>query len=262
MKTSLVASLPPGLQYDLSSPSRNPDVPYRCPTLSRWCGYLPSITDVWNSPPFSSLPSFPPSHTLWDMIMNDKGISLEIWDQFIGGDVLSITFWRLSPLPLSFHFIFHFGPIYLLISMITLPSTPCLSVISAYSHNHFLSCILFMCSLVDPISPFPFMSLPALKAFLHIYSRLFSLMYLHLDLHQSMCWSSFCSLQSLLLLEPISLALDRTPPLSIYLQMRLCHHLSVIDRCQHLLAHCSHNSTSAFMVGSWSPGPLTVASSV
>ena len=51
-----------------------------------------NITDVWDSPSFSSLLSSPPSHSLWDMITNDKGIFSEIWDQFIGGNVLSITF--------------------------------------------------------------------------------------------------------------------------------------------------------------------------
>ena len=50
------------------------------------------VRDVWNPPPFSSLPPSPPSHSLWDMITNDEGISLEIWDQFIGGNVLSIAF--------------------------------------------------------------------------------------------------------------------------------------------------------------------------
>ena len=37
-----------------------------------------NVTDVWDSPPFSSLPPSSLSHTLWDMIMNDEGISLEI----------------------------------------------------------------------------------------------------------------------------------------------------------------------------------------
>ena len=41
---------------------------------------------------FSSLPSSPPLHFLWDMITNDEGISLEIWDQFVGSNVLSIAF--------------------------------------------------------------------------------------------------------------------------------------------------------------------------
>ena len=51
-----------------------------------------NITDIWDSPPFSSLPPSLPSHSLWDMITNNEGISSEIWYQFIGGDVLSITF--------------------------------------------------------------------------------------------------------------------------------------------------------------------------
>ena len=50
------------------------------------------VTDVWDPPPFSPIPFSPLSHTLWDMITNNKGISVEIWDQFIGGDVPSITF--------------------------------------------------------------------------------------------------------------------------------------------------------------------------
>ena len=51
-----------------------------------------NVTNIRDSPTFSSLPSSPLSHMLWDMIMNDEGISLEIWDQFIGSDVLSIAF--------------------------------------------------------------------------------------------------------------------------------------------------------------------------
>ena len=58
------------------------------------------VTDVWDPPPFFPIPSSPLSHFLWDMITNNEGISSEIWDQFIGGNVLSIAFWRLSPLPL------------------------------------------------------------------------------------------------------------------------------------------------------------------
>ena len=51
-----------------------------------------NVTNIWNPPPFSSLLPSPLFHSLWDMITNDKGISLEIWDQFIGGNVPSITF--------------------------------------------------------------------------------------------------------------------------------------------------------------------------
>ena len=54
--------------------------------------YMLNVTDVWDPPPFFTIPSFPPSHFLWNMITNDEGISSEIWDQFIGGDVPSITF--------------------------------------------------------------------------------------------------------------------------------------------------------------------------
>ena len=51
-----------------------------------------NVTNIWDPLPFSSfLPSLL-SHTLSDMIMNDEGISSEIWDQFIDGDVPSITF--------------------------------------------------------------------------------------------------------------------------------------------------------------------------
>ena len=59
------------------------------------CKLVPSphcITDIWDPPPFSALPPSPPSYSLWNMITNHKGISLEIWDQFVGSDVLSITF--------------------------------------------------------------------------------------------------------------------------------------------------------------------------
>ena len=51
-----------------------------------------NVIDVWDPPPFSSLSPFPLSHSLWDMITNNEGISLEIWDQFVDGDVPSITF--------------------------------------------------------------------------------------------------------------------------------------------------------------------------
>ena len=51
-----------------------------------------NITDVWDPPPFSTILCFLPSHSLWNMITSDEGISSEIWDQFIGGNVLSITF--------------------------------------------------------------------------------------------------------------------------------------------------------------------------
>ena len=50
------------------------------------------VTDAWDPLPFSPIPSSPLFHFLWDMITNDEGISLEIWDQFIGGDVPSIAF--------------------------------------------------------------------------------------------------------------------------------------------------------------------------
>ena len=67
-----------------------------------------NVTDVWEPLPFSTILPSPLFHSLWDMITNDKWISLEIWDQFVGGDVPSITFWRLSSLPplslLSFYF--------------------------------------------------------------------------------------------------------------------------------------------------------------
>ena len=53
---------------------------------------MDTITDVWNPPPFPPIPSSPPSHSLLDMIANNEGISAEIWDQFVGGDVPSIAF--------------------------------------------------------------------------------------------------------------------------------------------------------------------------
>ena len=37
-----------------------------------------NVTDVWDPPPFSSLPPSLLSHILWDMITNNKGISTEI----------------------------------------------------------------------------------------------------------------------------------------------------------------------------------------
>ena len=51
-----------------------------------------SVTDVWDLSPFSPIPSSLLSHSLWNMITNDEGISIEIWDQFVGGDVSSIAF--------------------------------------------------------------------------------------------------------------------------------------------------------------------------
>ena len=51
-----------------------------------------NVTDSWDSSLFSSLPLSLPSQPLWDMITNDKGISAEIWKQFVDGNVLSITF--------------------------------------------------------------------------------------------------------------------------------------------------------------------------
>lgn len=50
------------------------------------------VTNVWNLPPFSILPLSLPSQPLWDMITNNEGISVEIWEQFVDGDVSSITF--------------------------------------------------------------------------------------------------------------------------------------------------------------------------
>ena len=50
------------------------------------------VTNVWDPLPFSAILPSLPSHSLWNMITNDEGISSEIWDQFIGGDVPSITF--------------------------------------------------------------------------------------------------------------------------------------------------------------------------
>ena len=51
-----------------------------------------NVMNIWNPLPFSSLSPCPSSHSLWDMITNNKGISSDIWDQFVGGDVPSITF--------------------------------------------------------------------------------------------------------------------------------------------------------------------------
>ena len=51
-----------------------------------------NITNVWDSPSFSSLSSSPPSHSLWDMITINEEISSELWDQFIDGNILSIAF--------------------------------------------------------------------------------------------------------------------------------------------------------------------------
>ena len=51
-----------------------------------------NITDSWDPLPFSTLLPSPLSQLLWNMITNDKGISVEIWEQFIGSNILSITF--------------------------------------------------------------------------------------------------------------------------------------------------------------------------
>ena len=51
-----------------------------------------SITDPWDPLSFSTLPPSPLFQLLWDMITNNKGISVKIWEQFIGGDVPSIAF--------------------------------------------------------------------------------------------------------------------------------------------------------------------------
>ena len=74
------------------------------------------------------------------MITNDEGISLEIWNQFIGSDVLSIAFWKAeSTASSSFHFI-SFWLIYIIISMITPYTT---------SHNHAYSHVSFPLILTD-----------------------------------------------------------------------------------------------------------------
>ena len=70
------------------------------------------------------------------------------------------------------------------------------------------------------------------------------MIYLNLDLYQSICQSIFLSLQSPLLLEAFSLELDRTASLSPFLD-ETPHHSLVVNRCWHLLTHCSHDSTSA-----------------
>ena len=65
---------------------------------------IPCVTDIWDPPPFPSILPSLPSHSLWDMITNDKKISLE-----------TIHRWRYSKhhLPrakstasLFFHFLF------------------------------------------------------------------------------------------------------------------------------------------------------------
>ena len=50
------------------------------------------VINVWDPPPFSPILSSLLSHSLWDMITNNKEISLEIWDQFVGGEIPSIAF--------------------------------------------------------------------------------------------------------------------------------------------------------------------------
>ena len=135
-------------------------------------------------------------------------------------------------------------------------------VIFTYIHRHCLpGYTLFMHSLIVHISNIPFISLLALKGSLPIYTGLFPLMYLNLDLHQSIYQSIFHSLPSPLLLDAFSLELDRTTSL-LPCWMRLCHCPLIVNKCQHLLTHCSHNSVSTLAVGSRSPGPLTRASSV
>ena len=51
-----------------------------------------NVTDVWDPQPFSPILFSPLSYSLWDMITNDEEIFLEIWDQFIGDNILNIAF--------------------------------------------------------------------------------------------------------------------------------------------------------------------------
>ena len=66
--------------------------PFICQVHFTYLWITHTITDVWDLPPFSTLLPFLPSQPLWNMIINNKGISAEIWKQFVGGDVPSIAF--------------------------------------------------------------------------------------------------------------------------------------------------------------------------
>ena len=79
-----------------------------------------NVIDIWDPPPFFPIPSSLLFHFLWDMITNDKRISSEIWNQFIDGNVPSITFCKAKSIASSSYFIlFYFRFIYIIISMIT-----------------------------------------------------------------------------------------------------------------------------------------------
>ena len=103
---------------------------------------IKGVMDIWDPPLFSSIPPSPPFHTLWDMITNDKGISAEIWDQFVDGNVLSMPSERLSPPPLfPFHFISFRTYLY--------------SCQHDYSPHHFLSSCLHSSISMNDSSPPP-----------------------------------------------------------------------------------------------------------
>ena len=152
---------------------------------------------------------------------------------------------RLSPSPLPFPFPFYFwtylyphchdyAPHHFTLSCLH----PCVSMTGsspfpcnhAYAYVSFLLtsidiaslAVLSLCAALQFLFPlFPFISLLALKGFLSIYNRLLLLMYLNLDLHQSMCWLIFPHFEALLLLEAFLFELDRTMPLSPFLDETL-----------------------------------------
>ena len=123
----------------------------------------------------------------------------------------------------------------------TLPSWPC----SPYMQPH------------SPYLLFPFILLPALNGPLLIYTGLLPLIYLNLDLYQSTCWSIFSHFEACCFWKPFHLTKAGLHHclLSFSLQMRLHHHLLLVNRCWPLLTHCLHDSASVLAVGSWSPYP-------
>ena len=117
-----------------------------------------TVMNIWDPPPFSPIPPSPPSHSLWDMIINDEGISMEVWDQFVGGDVPSITLWRLSPLPPFFPFPFHLWTYlysrkhdYIPHRFSSSHLCSCISMIdsSLLPHNHAYLYVSFLLTLTD-----------------------------------------------------------------------------------------------------------------
>ena len=121
--------------------------PQQIPCMSHLLG----VMDIWDPPSFFSLLPSPPSHSLWDMIINNEGDLLE--------DLGPVHRWwcsehRLSkaestaPLSLLFHF--HFRLIYILISIIITCTTShhhAYTLMSAWSPHfpHFITMFTIIC---------------------------------------------------------------------------------------------------------------------